>query len=112
VIARFAGQEPAEVVLDLVVGIEGTLCFGTRLREEVEVVELRQAERLIASLLPERESIAPSLGSLCAITVVAVVLMLPGAGDANCVDFGVADHARQRPDGGLIEVGLILISHR
>src|SRR5207247_7628010 len=79
-------------------------------RKKAQVIELRRAQRLVAfRLLLEDESFLSALRALGAEARVAVPPVFPRPRDANRVDARVAEHARQRADRGLIEVGLVLI---
>src|SRR5439155_14533602 len=80
------------------------------LRQEAQIIELRRAERLIAfRLLLEDESLLSALRALRSEARVAVPPVLPRPRHANRVDARVAEHARERADRGLIEVGFVLI---
>ncbi len=109
VVALLAGNEPREVVLDLVVRVPRSLRFGAGLAEEALIAQLRRAQHLLAvGLLSEVETGAIRIRALRAEAGIAVPPVLPGPRDAHGIDVRVADHAGQRADRGLIEVGFIL----
>ena len=110
VVAFLAGDEPREVVLDLIVRVPRSLRFGARADEQLWMIQLRRAQQLASrSLFAELESFRAVDRTLRAETGVAVPPVLPGARHAHGVDAAVADHAGQRADGGLIEIGLVLV---